>query len=143
MQVWAAYVQNHQGRFSLPEHYEWTVLEMAANFLSPKAFTFFVNQGCSLASVSRDSGFTPIRTILSNYLSFLPPENDHEWVMTNAGTDCMEFLFSLHLDLSDYPRLLSQIKDRLALVGTHERPSSSFERMVTKKVDRLRLSFQI
>lgn len=137
--VWNAYVQNPQGRFSLSEHFEWTPLELAASFLSPQSLEFLVYQGCSLIDPSVDTGYTPIRTVLTTLSRYLPPETDQDWTMVGAGSKCLALLLHLQIDLSDYARILGSLKTQLRLVGVYEVASSPFEREVEKRVDRLRL----
>ena len=138
--VWNAYVQNPQGRFSLSEHFEWTPLELAATFLSPQALEFLVFRGCSLIEPSSDTGYTPIRTLITTFSKYIPPETDQDWTMVNAGSRCLGLLLHLQIDLSDYAKLLGALKTQLGLVGVYEVASCPFEREVDKKVDRLRLA---
>jgi hypothetical protein len=138
--VWNAYVQNPQGRFSLSEHFEWTPLTLAATFLSPQAMEFLIYRGCSLIEPSWDSGYTPIRTVLTTFSKHIPPETDQDWTMVNAGSRCLGLLLHLQIDLSDYAKLLGTLKTQLRLVGVYEVAASPFEREVERRVDALRLA---
>lgn len=138
--VWNAYVQNPHGRFSLPEHFEWTPLEVAATFLSPQALEFMIYKGCSLIEPSIDSGYTPIRTVLTTFARHVPPETDQDWTMVNAGTRCLSLLLQLNIDLSEYAKVIGALKTQLRLVGVYEVAASAFEREVEMKVDSLRLA---
>lgn len=138
--IWNAYVQNPQGKFSTYEHFEWTPLTLAATFLSPQALEFLIFQGCSLIEPSSDTGYTPIRTLLTTFGKYIPPETDHDWTMVNAGCRCLGLLLQLQIDLSDYAKLLGALKTQLRLVGVYEVASSPFEREVDKRVDSIRLA---
>jgi len=137
--VWNAYVQNPQGRFCLSEHFEWTPLELAATFLSPQSLEFLIFRGCSLIEPSINTGYPPIRTVLTTFSQYLPPETDQDWTMVGSGSKCIALLLHLQIDLSDYAKVLGTLKTQLRLVGVYEVAASPFEREVEKRVDRLRL----
>lgn len=132
------YLHNIDGFFSLAEFYEWTLLGAACYHCSPKCLRWVLEQE---PEVTKESGEAePLETLLSMLLSYMPPEEEEEFIQVSNGVECLYELLPRVPNLDSVKGSLQRLFKRSGFTGTGSSyPISKYEREVALKVDKMRL----
>jgi hypothetical protein len=127
------YVTNINGFFSSYKFYEWTLLGVAAFYLSPKCLEYLLRLGCS-PDVCEGDGLSFIDNALNAVLEVAPPETEEEYIAYNSGIETLLVIINNIKGLEKYKVRLWNIFNTSKLVGKHSsRAENQYEEAVVTK----------